>query len=228
MKTGSGDSFTVGYIDVVLTVWKALLGHTPIREIIIQFDSLGKQNPLNSVYKLQKIADKAKSEEDALWILTQLWDYIHQGYISAADVTLTELVGKNKSEKGKIDVFLAKTAFIDFILRFLEQHDFPKDTIAVYRKLARGHADYHKMFGCNSKSEVVGCNSKSEVDITWIGNHPPSSQPTWSASTHSTQRLKQPRSTKKNLRRLHRQRATPKSLPRLQQQKATRGCRSPS
>ncbi len=164
------EPFKVGFIDACLTVWDKILLDDYMRQSVLMLENeYGKRSPLNSIYKMQRIVDKAKTHEQRCWLINGICDWVVQGLVPPADFTFEGLVGKGKGDKGFIDLLLLKFDLLSwFATRLVHTHPFTDAVRDRMGQMSTGHAAHRAMFGTVRAAE--------HFDQSWLGALPPSGQ----------------------------------------------------
>ncbi len=164
------EPFKIGFIDACMTVWDKILVDDTMRELVLMLENdHGKRSPFNSIYKLQRVVDKAKTPEQRCWLINGICDWVGQGLVPATDFTFEALAGRGKSDKGFIDLLLVKLDLLSwFATRFVHLHPFTETVRDRLGRMATGHTAYRAMFGT--------VRAADHFDQSWLGALPPSGQ----------------------------------------------------
>jgi len=170
LMVGSSDIIKEGFIDVCLTVWDKILANEKMRNVILHGEAkFGKNGPWKSIFRLQKVIDVARSEEQRMWLVAALGELCDENIIKGATLRMEDLVGKNRSEKGLLHLLLMKLELLNwFCQRWVISKPFAEDVRKRMSQLNRGHAAYHSLFGTSKTA--------ASMDISWLGSLPPSGQ----------------------------------------------------
>ena len=161
------ETVTASFVDCAVTVHTRALSVPAIRDIIFAAEEeWGVKTPFHSVYLIEAIIKRAKTEDNIAYACADICMVFRDGtltHLSVRDVT-----GKGSGGKGVVDLALYKRDIMAHIaLVETKKHKIPNDTYDVVKRLASSDNDFLSMLG--------GSNNP-DFDITWMACLAPSGQ----------------------------------------------------
>jgi hypothetical protein len=151
----SSENMSASFIDAALTIESRILTSAVAREILNIMDSkYGMHGPLNSVYKLQAIINRARTPSLIEWCMTSLADSIAMGFLEPGECSIKKL------EKVHCDVSMMKHQFHEYLLGpYLDEKGFPTASKAKARAVLCSHASV--------RSQLTNYPIEPQVEISW-------------------------------------------------------------
>ena len=153
-----------GFVDAVLTIEKRLFSLEECRAVLSEIDQMdilpGKCHPLDSVYKMNTIVTRGRSEVYITWILHVLLDGLKMEFLTADEITVSKL------SQVHCDVAILQLDFYSWFMKFLERHHFQHDKVEVIRKSLASHKACRQLLTNYPKEKAP--------DITWQNTWPES------------------------------------------------------
>ena len=158
----SSEPITSSFVDTSLTIESRVLCLDMARTALEHLDdSCGVSSPLNSVYKLQVVVDRAKTPKGIEWVFVAMVDSLGMGWVDASEFT----VAKMKQET--VDVYLLKSGFHAFLLvDFLDRHPFDNAAKATIRGVLADHT--------NVRKRICNYPEMPPADLSWQSSEKPS------------------------------------------------------
>ena len=115
MMSADSDEMSDAFIDASLTVFARLLTIPSAKDLIVWCErQYGHSGPLNSVWKLQSIINKARDPPRIQWTVEALVDGFRTQNIDLGEMSIRQLSGvKKKKLTGLLDVVLFKKDVLD-------------------------------------------------------------------------------------------------------------------
>ena len=123
----AGETITKEFVDCSLTVLRKLMSRPKCHKLVLKLCEEGLGNPLDSVYKLQKIVSKAPNPEMIEWSLELICDQWFSGALKSDQLGIRHLQGNivGSGGKGIIDLMVFKHDALQFLLGpFANARDF--------------------------------------------------------------------------------------------------------
>ena len=139
----SSEERSAKMIDNALTICRRLLAVPSIKSLLMAIEERYPcGSPLNSVFKLQEIIDRAGCNKDVIfWILSKIDDELRTGVLSASAVTCRNL--RRNTPKSITDIICAKQAMKNYLLTtVLDSKNIRQDCKAKIRELLQSVETY--------------------------------------------------------------------------------------
>jgi hypothetical protein len=151
----NSDAISVAFVDSSLTIHDRILGNAACQKVLLSLDSeFGLQSPLNSVYKLQALIDRAKTQPAIEFVLSSLMDSLKMGTIETGDFSVKKLKGHI------VDLHLLKYRFhTHFLTMFMDTHPFPLAVKEKVRSIFVDHATVRK--------SLTNYPSGQPIELAW-------------------------------------------------------------
>ena len=154
------------FIDSACTVYRRLLNNPAICKALLDLDATHlKGNPLGSVWKLQALIDRAKTDSNIEVAMELLLDHYNMKYIDKSDFAMPKFKEQNRSY---VEVVLLKKEIIKLLMtEFLDKHNFESKVKAKFREV----------FGDVKKVRAMLTpypENNNAVDTTWQASWPSS------------------------------------------------------
>ena len=158
----SSEPITSSFVDASLTIESRVLCLDMARTALEHLDdSCGVSSPLNSVYKLQVVVDRAKTPKGIEWVFVAMVDSLRMGWVDASEFTVA------KMKKETVDVYLLKSGFHAFLLvDFLDRHPFDNAAKATIRGVLADHT--------NVRKRICNYPEMPPADLSWQSAEKPS------------------------------------------------------
>jgi hypothetical protein len=158
----SSEKMSASFIDAALTIESRILTSVVARTILNAMDSkYGMHGPLNSVYKLQSIINRARTPSLIEWCMTSLSDSLIMGFLEPGECSIKKL------DKLHCDVALLKYQFHEYLLgSYLDEKGFPSASKAKARAVLCSHASV--------RSYLTNYPTEPQVEISWQATMPAS------------------------------------------------------
>ena len=168
VDTGSQvvDKIDFSFVDSALKVHDRMLCHKEIFNAIMEMDSrYGKSSCLNYIRVLEIICMKGKDVEQ-LWIIHSIMDYLNVlKEISNKDLSTRALQGSGGSNRGMLDMFLAKRKMMLWLVDHLNGKNVPHEWVEVLKGL-QSHKSFREKVGGSYDKNSGGAD---RPDRTWLG-----------------------------------------------------------
>lgn len=160
------EKLSKSFIDSALTVAKRLLNKPSIAKTLLDLDATYlKGNPLGSIWKLQALVDRAKTDENIKDAIAGLMDHFHMRFIDKTDFAMPRF---KEPQRSYIEVLLMKRDLVKILMgEFLDKHNFTAATKAKFRGI---FGDVHAVRKCLSPYP----DDNAKVDMTWQAAFPSS------------------------------------------------------
>ena len=168
----SSEPITEAFMAMSFRLWEQLLGHENCRKLILWAErTWGKNNPLDSVVKLEAVLTKAKgSVEHAEWLLGSIIFYVKCKYNIPGELSVRILTGKNAGNRGLLDMWLLKRTIWDYIAStVLDSASFTKETKARSMALSQNMVGFCMFFGKRLHEPVCGLSNTATSSILLMG-----------------------------------------------------------
>ncbi len=155
-------------VDAALTIHRRALSIPAVLDCIKEMEGAGIP-PLNSIFKLQVIVQKARSEDNIVWCFQAIRDKLKSDAIDKDCLTMTALGGGGKTGSGRVafvDLLVAKRALKCHMLGEWLNKMLPSSNAMRLRKVFDSHESYRK--------HICGYGDSAERDLTWAAAWPPS------------------------------------------------------
>ena len=105
------------FVENAMSVHRRVLS-TKAKELLLAIDEQDMVNPLDSVSKLITLATKAKTEENIVWSVEMILDYVRCGALAPEQVGTRALEGKLAGQNGRglVDIVIYKKGFLSHML----------------------------------------------------------------------------------------------------------------
>ena len=146
----SSEKLTHEFIDNALTVFNRLMCIPRCKELVFQMEQLGLQNPLDSIYKLQKIVVKGGTPDRIEWAMEMIHDLHKSGGLKDDELALRKLEGKVKGCEGKglIDELNYKRDILRYLMGdWLDSLSIPNDQKCTLRSVCSGVKNFREKCG---------------------------------------------------------------------------------
>jgi hypothetical protein len=106
----TSEPVTETFMGMAFRLWEQLLCHPTCRDPILWAErTWGKNNPFDTVMKMEAVAIKAKSSvESAEWLINSMIFYVKRGFMTSGEFSVRTLTGKGAGNRGLLDMFLLK------------------------------------------------------------------------------------------------------------------------
>ena len=156
----SSEKMSASFVDAALTIESRILTSNSAKHILNDMDNqYGITGPLNSVYKLQAIINRARTPGLIEWSLTSLADSLAMSFLEPGDFSIKKL------EKLHCEIAMLKHQFLEhFLGQYLEEKGFPATSKAKARAVLCSHASVRSM--------LTNYPNQSTVEISWQASMP--------------------------------------------------------
>ena len=126
-QAADGEKLNRSYIDAAMTVHDRVFSIPKVREELFALDnSHGHNHVFDSIYKMDALVKKAKTQKNIQWVFLGIVDTFRSGILEKSAMTMANITGKNSGGKGLADLFIAKVAIREhFLNEVLDKHNFP-------------------------------------------------------------------------------------------------------
>ena len=158
----SSESMSAAFVDAALTVESRVLSQEVCVEALAYLeDTYGIQSPFNSVYKLQTVVNRAKTQSAITWCFQSLTDSLRMKFMEVEDFSVSKL------NTIHCEVAVLKMEFRDYFLtKFLDGNAFPSHAKQVLRSMLADHKAV--------RSHLTAYPDEKCPDLSWLNAHNPS------------------------------------------------------
>ena len=106
-----------------MTVLRRMIVLPQCERIVMNFAEAGLQNPLDSIYKLSKIATRASTEDNLVWVMQLMYDMWSSGALHNDQFAVRNL--GSPGGKSLVDLLVFKTDILEHLLhKFMDSRSF--------------------------------------------------------------------------------------------------------
>ena len=151
----SSEPMSPSFIDAALTIEARVLSNDVCSVCLTLLeDHYGISGPFNSVYKLQSVVNRGKTQQGIEWCLLSLADALRMRFLEVGDFTVSKL------NTALCDLAVLKLEFRNhFLIKFLDEHAFSQKSKHVVRSVLGDHLSVRK--------NLTGFPGEKNPDLSW-------------------------------------------------------------